>query len=116
MLRRYEPLRRYTRPRPVALKPKRGYIEDQPYREWIHTQPCTVHNGRCGRWVEMHHVGRPRNDRRGVPLCAALHRESPQAVHQIGRRPFEDRFGISFEAAIQGLNDEYELRNTKRNA
>jgi hypothetical protein len=114
MLRRYARLRSYTRPRPTALKPKRGYFEDPAYREWIHAQPCIVHDGRCGRWVEMHHVGRPRNDRRGVPFCAALHRTGPEAVHQIGRRAFEERFRISFEAVIEGLNEEYELRKARR--
>jgi hypothetical protein len=108
MLRRYAPLRRYS------IKAKRGYIEDAAYRRWLHEQPCIVHDGRCGRWVEMHHVGRPRNDRRGVPLCRPLHREGAQAVHVIGRRAFEERFGISFEAAIIGLNDEYQLTRGRR--
>jgi hypothetical protein len=101
---------RYTRPRPRRWKPRRGALADPAYRAWIHEQPCIVHDGKCGRWVEQHHVGRPRNDRRSVPLCRALHRDGPQAVHVIGRRPFEQRFGISFEAAIAGLNDEYQIR------
>jgi hypothetical protein len=110
VLRRYMQLRRYARIRPVRSKPRPGVVRDPDYRQWIHTQACIAHAGKCGNWVEMHHVGRPRNDRRGVPLCRELHREGPEAVHRIGRRAFEARFGISFEAAIVGLNDEYSVR------
>lgn len=109
MLPRYLPLRRFTRPRPIRLKLRRGMVKDPAYRRWIHTQPCIVHGEKC-RWVEMHHVGRPRNDHRAVPLCAWLHRTGPDAVTDIGQRSFETRFEVSFEAAIAGLNEEYGLR------
>jgi hypothetical protein len=107
MIRRYAPLRRYS------LKPRRGHVEDRPYLRWVHTQPCIVHGEKC-RWVEAHHVGRPRNDRRSVPLCSTLHREGRESVHRIGRRVFETRFAISFEAAIAGLNGEYEVTHGRR--
>ena len=113
MLRRYARLRTYAAIPRKRLKPRRGQVEDPAYRRWIHTQPCIVHGEKC-RWVEMHHVGRPRKDRRGVPLCEWLHRTGPDAVMTIGRRAFEARFNISFEAAIQGLNDEYELTKGRR--
>ena len=114
MLRRYARLRRYTRIRPFRLKLRRGRVEDRAYLAWLHTQACIVHDGKCGRWVEAHHVGRPRNDRRVVPLCAWLHRTGPEAVTTIGRRKFEARFQVSFEAAIAGLNDEYEVTKGRR--
>ncbi len=108
MIRRYSRLRVYARPRPIRLKPRRGVVNDPAYRAWIHTQPCIVHGEKC-RWVEMHHVGRPRSDDRGVPLCEWLHRTGPDAVTTIGQRRFEAKFGVSFAAAIQGLNEEYAL-------
>jgi len=104
---RHCPLRRRTWLRSKALKPKRGYVSDRAYREWLHTQPCIVHGEACGRWVEMHHVGRPRNDLRSVPLCSGLHREGPDAVHRISRRAFEQKFTVCFEDEIRRLNEEY---------
>jgi hypothetical protein len=108
MLRRYTRLRTYTRLRPYRLKPRRGVVKDPAYRVWLHDQSCIVHGEKC-RWVAMHHVGRPRNDRRGVPLCDWLHQTGPDAVTTIGRRAFEEKFQISFEAEITRLNEEYEL-------
>jgi len=108
MLRRYTRLRSYTRLHSYRLKPRRGVVDDPAYRRWIHTQPCIIHGEKC-RWVEMHHIGRPRSDDRGVPLCEWLHRTGPYAVTKIGRRAFEELFQVSFEAAIQGLNEEYRL-------
>jgi hypothetical protein len=108
MIRRYTPIRRYS------LKPRRGAVEDRAYLRWLHGLGCIVQHPNCSRWTEAHHVGRPRNDRRAVPLCAKHHREGPEAVHVIGRRAFEARFGISFEAAIVGLNDEWETTKGRK--
>ena len=112
MLRRYAPLRSRTRLRTRALKPKRGRIEDRPYKRWVRVaHPCLVANRLCCRWVEPHHVGRPRDDHRTVPLCSVHHREGRAAVHVIGRRAFEARFRISFEAAIARLNEQWNARS-----
>lgn len=109
MLRRYAPLRSRTRLRARALKPKRGRVEDRAYKRWVcANHPCLVANRLCSRWVEPHHVGRPRDDHRVVQLCSVHHRESPAAVHAIGRRAFERRFRINFEAAIAALNEEWQ--------
>ena len=105
MIYRYAHLRRFR------LKPRPGVVRDRDYLAWLHTQPCIVASG-CSRWIEAHHVGHPRDDHRAVPLCSRHHRESRDAVHQLGRRAFERQFGISFEAAIIGLNDEYEATRT----
>jgi hypothetical protein len=40
-----------------------------------------------------------------VPLCRVHHDE----VTKIHNGPFEERYGVSFSAAIQGLNEEYRL-------
>lgn len=105
MIYRYAPLRRFR------LKPRPGVVRDRYYLAWLHQQPCIIQTG-CSRWVEAHHVGHPRNDRRAVPLCSRHHREYSDSVHQLGRRAFEQKCGISFEAAITGLNDEYEATRT----
>ena len=106
---------RRTRPRVKRNKPRRGgWLKDREYLAWLHQQPCIVHNGSCTRWVEAHHVGHPRNDRRAVPLCALLHREGSEAIHRVGRRNFEIRFNLSLEAAITGLNEEYEVNRGRK--
>ena len=115
VIQRYSRLRVYARLRPKRLKPRKGQVDDPHYRAWIHTQPCIVHGEKC-RWVEQHHVGRPRNDYRSVPLCEWLHRTGPDAVTTIGQRRFEAKFGVSFAAAIAGLNEEYRLYKARRAA
>ena len=115
MLRRYTRLRSYSRLRPIRLKPRRGVVRDTGYLRWLHGQPCIVHGEKC-RFVEAHHVGRPRSDDRAVPLCEWLHRTGPDAVTTIGQRRFEAKFGVSFAAAIAGLNEEYRLYKARRAA
>jgi hypothetical protein len=59
--------------------------------------------------IEGHHEGKPRNDRRMLPLYWWLHRETPVSVHGGGgSRKFQQRFGIDFEAEITRLNRLYE--------
>jgi hypothetical protein len=55
---------------------------------------------------------KPRKGAVSDPAYRAWIHEQPCLVHdgKCGRRAFEQRFGISFEAAIMGLNDEYESR------
>lgn len=111
VLRRYAPLRSRTRLRARAVKAKRGLVEDRAYKRWVcANHRCLVENRLCCRWVEPHHVGRPRDDHRVVPLCSVHHREGPAAVHVIGRSAFEQRFRISSEAAIAALNQEWECQ------
>jgi len=112
MLRRYSRLRTYTRLRPYRLKPRRGRIEDPAYLRWIRSQPCMIGNRDCRGLSDPHHVGHlgqaRKNDYNAVPLCRVHHDE----VTKIHNGPFEERYGVSFSAAIQGLNEEYRL--TKR--
>ena len=108
MIRRYAPLRRYS------LNPRKGKMEAPAYLRWIRTLPCLAESRDCWGRVDPHHVGhfgRGRdNDHNAVPLCRRHH----DFYHQIHRRAFEERFGISFAAAIAGLNDEYELTRGRR--
>lgn len=109
------PLRRGTPLRKRARRPKRGVVSDPKYREFILRLPCFV----CGKFsriqasiTEGHHVDKPRNDLRMVPLCARTHhRESSVSVHGGGgRRRFEARFGVSFNDEIKLLNALYEAQ------
>jgi hypothetical protein len=81
---------------------------DRRYLAWLHALPCAV----CGtRPVHAHHVrvlGGRRDDRRAVPLCPLHHLwDGPESVHRLGRRGFEQRHGIDFEALIARLNEVY---------
>lgn len=114
MLRRYAPLRRYVRMRVRAIKPKRGRIQDEAFLAFVRAQPCLVHSPECKWRVEAHHIGRPRDDRRVVPLCAWHHREGPDAVHVLGAREFERKFNVDFRAAIRSLNVAWETKEAAR--
>jgi hypothetical protein len=122
-------LRRYTPLRPKARKLKKGVVKDPEYLAWIHTQACLVHGYDCPMWatkgfievygaigrdpstyraiggtfnrLEAHHVGKPRNDRRAIPLCLLAHQYS-------GRSDALWKPG-GFEVAIGQLNADYEF-------
>jgi len=95
-------------------KPKR--IEDPDYLEWIESLSCML-CGRAGAGFkegksDAHHIP-PKghgtmagkcDDKRAVPLCNDQHRE----YHQIGRDTFADKYGLAYEAIIEGLNALYE--------
>jgi hypothetical protein len=110
MLRRYAHLRTYTRLRPRRLKPRRGRIEDPAYLRWIRSLACMIQDRDCRGSSDPHHVGHygqaRSNDYNAVPLCRVHH----EVAERINDGPFEERFGVSFSAAIQGLNEEYQRR------
>ena len=64
--------------------------------------------------VEAHHdrkgmgMSQRAPDRRAIPLCPDHHRNGRDAVHQIGRKQFEERFSLDTDAAIAMLNQEYD--------
>jgi hypothetical protein len=68
-----------------------------------------IQNRECRGSSDPHHVGHfgqaRANDFNAVPLCR-VHHEEVQRAHN---GPFEERYGVSFSAAIQGLNEEYGL-------
>lgn len=127
-LKRYTPLRATGRLRPRARRRKRAKISAPGYLAWIRTLPCLVCGGRSEAHHEGHH-GRARdNDYLALPLCWWDHRESPHSRHKISvregeeitayvyakqRRAFEVYHGLNLDAAIAGLNAEWELRNYK---
>ena len=114
MLRRYSRLRTYTRLKHYRLKPRRGRIEDPAYLRFIRSQACMISDRKCRGQIDPHHVGHygqaRANDRKAVPLCR-LHHDEAQSIHNW---KFEEKYGVSFEAAIIGLNDEYESRGELR--
>jgi hypothetical protein len=103
-------IRRYARIRQVGLKPRRGQIRDDAYRRWVKSQPCIIQNKSCWGPIDPHHVGHygqgRANDYNTVPLCRR-HHDQAQSLRRV---EFESRYGISFSAAITGLNDEYRVR------
>lgn len=107
MLRHYSRLRTYARLKPYRLKPRRGRIEDPAYLRFIRRQPCMVENRKCRGQIDPHHVGHygqaRANDYNAVPLCR-VHHDEATLIHN---GPFEDRYEVSFSAAIEGLNEEY---------
>ena len=99
--------RRHIRRR--SQKVRRNKIESPAYLSWIRTLPCLVQDRNWFCWgpIDPHHVGHNGhgrdNDYNAVPLCRRHH----DLAHDLGRQPFEERFNLSFAAAIQGLNDEW---------
>lgn len=86
---------------------------DRKYLAWLHTIPCAA----CGAMpVEAHHdrkgmgIGQRAADRRAIPLCSDHHRNGREAVHQLGRKQFEERFALDTAAVIAMLNQEYDER------
>src|ERR1019366_2770677 len=43
-----------------------------------------------------------------VPLCSDCHTQTPGAYHRVGKRPFEQRCGISFARIVARLNREWQ--------
>jgi hypothetical protein len=107
MLRRYSRLRTYARLKPYRLKPRRGRIEDPAYLWFIRSQACMIASRKCRGQIDPHHVGHfgqaRANDYNAVPLCR-VHHDEATLIHN---GPFEERYGVSFSAAIEGLNEEY---------
>lgn len=76
---------------------------------WLHELPCAVQSPGCYGPITAHHIrrhGERKDDRRAVPLCCGhhLHDWGPDAIHRIGRRAFEEKFGIDLEDLIVRLN------------
>lgn len=93
---------------------------DAAFVDWLHEdQRCAVHGyGRC-RDFTVHHVrfcGSPKNDRRALGLCAALHMQGfgAHSIEQLGKDAFEKVHGISIEAEIQRYNEDYALQAEHR--
>ena len=110
MVRRYTRLRSHTRPRPIRLKPRRGRIEDPAYLRWIRLLACLIGSRECRGSSDPHHVGHfgqaRRNDHRAVPLCRIHHDEN----ERLNNGPFEEKYGVDFEAEIIRLRAEYQQR------
>lgn len=111
-------LQRYTPAKKRRAGKRRGRVTSARYLAWIRTQPCLVEDldSLCSGAVQAHHHGHNgqarANDFAAVPLCAAHHTagSGPDAVHGIGKDSFEERFQVSFDAAIARLNREWEGR------
>lgn len=68
--------------------------------------------GGCAGVRTVHHIreyGSARDDYRTVTLCAAHHIKGcgPNAVHELGRRGWQAKFGIDFDAEIERYNEQW---------
>jgi hypothetical protein len=94
--------------RQTVRKIRRGPPRDPAYLAWIRTLACTI----CGSvWrVEAAHTGgdggisMKGSDYSCVPLCKYCHTAGGQAYHRIGKREFERKHGINFQALVKALN------------
>jgi hypothetical protein len=90
----------------VNPKADRGRVRDNPFLAYLRRQPCEA----CGsvQRIEAAHIRagyaedgwaptgmqvKP-SDFRALPLCAAHHREGPDAQHRMNERLFWNRLGI----------------------
>lgn len=92
-------------------KPKRH--KDKKYLEWILTQPCIVDNCECLGDIIYHHtvtVGAGGSDKEAVPLCKRHH---IPGVHSMGKKTFQEKYGINFKLEILRLIGKYENMNKR---
>lgn len=122
-MKRGGPIKRRAIPRKMP-KFRHRQIECPEYLAWIRRLPCILRRLGCvcevTYPVESHHVGhfgRAReNDFNAIPLCAlGHHREGPFAVHRLGRKAFESRFGIDLDAEVRRLNEQW-IAEAQQNA
>ena len=70
------------------------------------------HQGNEGTPAELHHIRRgniPRTQAPVIPLCTYHHRGSNTSIHEMGRKRFEQEYGITEEqllAQTESLIDE----------
>jgi hypothetical protein len=82
---------------------------------WLASQPPLVAG--AGR-MTIHHVrrcGEPKNDRRTVPLPEEKHliQHGPYtSIEALGKKKFEERYGVDLEAAIVRYNEQYAAKFT----
>jgi hypothetical protein len=103
------PQRERIGPRPGL--PRKGPARDEDYKAWIRTLACCA----CGtkERSEAAHTGEDggmsmkASDYSCVPLCPDCHRQAPGAYHRVDKRSFERSHGLSFEALVVRLNQEW---------
>ena len=79
-------------------------IEKEKYRK-IAELGCSLcrHQGNEGTPAELHHIRRtlPRNLAPVIPLCPYHHRGSNTSIHGMGRKRFEQEYGITEEELLE---------------
>ncbi len=78
-------------------------LEKEKYRK-IAELGCSLcrHQGQEGTPAELHHIRRnlPRNLAPVIPLCPYHHRGSNTSIHGMGRKRFEQEYGITEEQLL----------------
>lgn len=83
-------------------------LNEARYLAWLKEQPCVVTGQRP---VDVHHLighglratGRKTTDWLAIPLALHLHRDSAEAIHVIGCKEWERRYGSQLEHAARTL-------------
>ena len=90
---------------------RREGFRSSEYLAFVSGKPCIVH----GSPGEAHHygdmtdgrgTGHKASDQKLVPVCHACHRE----VEKLGRKKFESRYGVDFDAVSQRLHELFDER------
>jgi hypothetical protein len=100
--------------------PRRGRVVDQAFLSWMHaTQPCLlslrVPGHICIGPKTFHHIrtcGNPKDDRRGLMLCAWAHQvtwNGRSSIEALGKSGFQDHWKVDIEAEIRRYNETYEV-------
>ncbi len=90
-------------------KPRRGRVIDTDFMDFCRRMGCVL-AGRhiCSGCITFHHVrlcGSPKDDRRGFGLCEAghLHGAGKFSIERLGKRKWQEHWGIDIEAEIARL-------------
>lgn len=100
-------------PRRLPVRKAARWHVDEPYKAWVRTLPSVI-SGAYG--CDAAHTGTDggmrykAHDKTTVPLTRKEHRE----YHRIGRRLFEVKYVISFDAVVQRLNAQYAARGGRK--
>ena len=88
-----------------------GYVEPKNsdgYLSWLHELPCVVSGSRD---ITVHHVvghglkplGGKTSDFLAIPLARTLHQDSAEALHVMGHKAWEARYGSQLEFSLRSL-------------
>lgn len=94
---------------PLYIKEQMKPVKDPSHLAYVRTLPCVV-PGCKNRKIEAMHTGgrglsQKSSDKRAIPGCADHH----HVYHKIGRRRFEEQYGIDIERIIQRITEKPRL-------
>jgi hypothetical protein len=102
---------------PRSGPPRKGPARDEEYKAWIREHPCYA----CGKRApsEAAHTGTDgglsmkASDYSCIPLCSDCHTQAPYAYHRIGKRRFEQHFGVDCAGLAVALQCKWKARRSQ---